>query len=132
MNEIQSIELILNQIEKQISGRFDQNEKHIDSRLDKLESALSILNSDNRENSKRIAEHSILIAQNKSDIDNLASNIRNSEKSCQTSNNDQHKKLFDKVDKIEQSMAFFRGALFLIPFILTLVYFFLNLYISKK
>jgi hypothetical protein len=110
---------------------FKQFEKHIDGRLDRIENALTILNSDNRENSKRIAEHNILIAQNKIDLDNLGALQRAGEKTCQTENSAQHKKLFEKVDKIESDMAFFKGATFIIPFGLSALYFIIN-YLGKK
>jgi len=109
---------------------FKQFEKHIDSRLDRIESALTILNSDNKENSKQIAEHNILIRQNKFDIDSIGDSVRNNEKKCQTSNSSEHSKLFEKVDKLENEMSFFKGATFIIPFVLTLIYFLIN-YLTK-
>ena len=115
-----------------IEIKLEQFEKHFDRRFDNLENAISILASESKENTKKIIEHNILISQNQIDIRGIGELTRNHEKSCQVENSAQHKKLFEKVDRLENDFSFYRGAIFLIPFILTALYFFINLYLSKK
>ena len=88
-----------------IEIKLDNFFVHIDKRFDNIESALAILTMENKENSRKIIEHSILIGQNKIDIDRVGEYTRIHEKNCQVENMSQHKKLFEKVDAIEKDIT---------------------------
>lgn len=94
---------------------FKQFEKHLDSRLDRIESALSILATDNRENTKKVFEHEVKIEQNKIDIDKIANNVR--------AKNDTYD---NKIDRIENTLGKYTGALIVISFVFSLAFFILN------
>ena len=111
--------------------QLEKFEKHLDARLDRIESALSVLNTDNKRNSERIAEHNILIAQNKTDVDAMGKITRDMHLKCSADNRNHHEILFTRLGKVENEISFYKGAVFLVPLILSGIYFFINLYVSR-
>lgn len=115
----------------EFEAQLKQFEKHIDERLDRIESALSVLNTDNKRNSERIAEHNILIAQNKSDVDAVGKLSRDMHLNCSADNRNHHDIIFTRLGKVENDISFYKGAVFLVPLILSGIYFFINLYVGR-
>ena len=111
--------------------QLKQLEKHIDNRLDRIESALSILNTDNKRNSEKIAEHNIRIQQNKEDLDALGKISRDMHMNCSKDNDNMHQIIFTRVEKLENGFSFYKGAVFVMPFVVGIIYFFIGLWLNK-
>lgn len=115
-----------------MENMFRQFEKHLDKRLDRIEDVLTVLNTDNKENSRKIAEHNILISQNRADLNNLGSATRDAEIRFMCENKEHHDEFFNRLKRIDERLNKLMGAIIIVPFFLTAIYFLINFILGNR